>query len=73
MIGIQLDRSGAPVVQQARARGLLVNCTHDTVLRLLPPFPLSSAEARQIIQILDQSMLISYGGSGAVDESRTGS
>ncbi len=36
MIGAQLAVEGAPVVQKCLERGLLINCTHQTVLRLLP-------------------------------------
>jgi predicted acetylornithine/succinylornithine family transaminase len=36
MIGVQLAVEGAPIVQKCLDRGLLVNCTHSTVLRLLP-------------------------------------
>lgn len=36
MIGVQLAVEGAPIVQKCLDRGLLVNCTHGTVLRLLP-------------------------------------
>ncbi len=53
MIGIQLDCPGQPFVDRARDRGLLINCTHQTVLRLLPPFTLTSAEAHQIVGTLD--------------------
>jgi acetylornithine/N-succinyldiaminopimelate aminotransferase len=53
MIGIQLDRSGHAYVERARERGLLINCTHETVLRLLPPFTLSGEEAQEVVDILD--------------------
>jgi acetylornithine/N-succinyldiaminopimelate aminotransferase len=36
MIGVQLAVEGAPVVAECLKRGLLINCTHATVLRLLP-------------------------------------
>jgi predicted acetylornithine/succinylornithine family transaminase len=37
MIGIELDSPGKAVVTECMSRGLLVNCTQDTVLRLAPP------------------------------------
>ncbi len=52
MIGIPLDRPGYAIVQRARERGLLINCTNETVLRLLPPYALSSDEAEEIARIL---------------------
>jgi acetylornithine/succinyldiaminopimelate/putrescine aminotransferase len=37
MIGIELDKPGKDIVSACLARGLLINCTQDTVLRLAPP------------------------------------
>lgn len=54
MLGIQLSRPGRPFVDRALERGLLLNCAHETVLRLLPPFILSSDQAREILRILDE-------------------
>jgi acetylornithine/succinyldiaminopimelate/putrescine aminotransferase len=54
MIGIQLDRSGHPFVRRALGRGLLINCTQESVLRLLPPYILTAAEAQEALQILDE-------------------
>ena len=36
MIGLELNCEGAPIVAKCLARGLLINCTHGTVIRLLP-------------------------------------
>ena len=36
MIGLQLNVEGAPIVQKCLERNLLINCTHQTVIRLLP-------------------------------------
>src|SRR5262249_41207306 len=44
MIGIQLAADGAPIVQACMNRGLLINCTHQTVLRLLPAMNLTDGE-----------------------------
>ena len=41
--GLELDRPAAPVVDAALERGLLINRTADTVLRLLPPYIVDSA------------------------------
>ncbi|MGH9711725.1 MAG: aspartate aminotransferase family protein [Candidatus Acidiferrales bacterium] len=38
MLGLDLSVDGAPFVQEALHQGLLINCTHDHILRLLPPF-----------------------------------
>jgi acetylornithine/N-succinyldiaminopimelate aminotransferase len=38
IVGIDLSVEGAPFVEEALRRGLLINCTHEHILRLLPPF-----------------------------------
>jgi acetylornithine/N-succinyldiaminopimelate aminotransferase len=45
MIGIELDRPCADLVKQALAEKLLINVTHDTVVRLLPPLVMTRADA----------------------------
>lgn len=54
MIGIQLDRPGHPFVLRALERGLLINCTQDHVLRLLPPYILTGEQAEEGLGILDE-------------------
>jgi predicted acetylornithine/succinylornithine family transaminase len=54
MIGIQLTVDGAPVVQQCLERGLLVNCTQQTVIRLLPAMTLSDELLDEGCEILTQ-------------------
>jgi acetylornithine aminotransferase len=49
MCGVELDRPCGELVKLALAAGLLINVTQDTVVRLLPPLILSSAEADQIV------------------------
>lgn len=49
MIGIELDRPCPDLVKQGLERGLLINVTADTVLRLLPPLILQQDEALQLV------------------------
>jgi len=52
MLGIELDKPCAALVGQALEKGLLINVTADSVVRLLPPLILSQAEAQQMLDIL---------------------
>ncbi len=52
MIGIDLNMPGKQLVLDAMAEGLLINCTHDTVLRLLPAYIITEKEVDQAIKIL---------------------
>jgi acetylornithine aminotransferase/acetylornithine/N-succinyldiaminopimelate aminotransferase len=53
MWGLDLCVDAAPFVQAALRRGVLINRTADTVIRLLPPFVISSAEVEQALAQLD--------------------
>jgi len=52
MIGIELDKPCGDLVKQALAKGLLINVTADSVIRLLPPLIMSQDEAQQMLDIL---------------------
>ena len=52
MIGVELDVPGKQMVLDAMAEGLLINCTHDTVLRFLPPYIITEKEVDQAMKIV---------------------
>ena len=52
LLGIELDRPCGELVQRAADRGLLINVTADTVVRLLPPLILDDAQAGQLVETL---------------------
>jgi len=52
MIGVELEFSGKQIVLDCMAKGLLINCTHNTVLRALPPYILGEKEVDRAISIL---------------------
>ena len=52
MIGIELTEPCAELVLQAMDKGLLMNVTTDTVVRLLPPLNITSDEADQMVEIV---------------------
>lgn len=49
MLAVELDRPCKEILTLALERGLLLNVTADSVVRLLPPFILNDAEADQIV------------------------
>jgi acetylornithine/N-succinyldiaminopimelate aminotransferase len=53
MVGVELSVPGKQMVLDAQARGLLINCTHDTVLRFLPPYIVTEREVSAAVAILD--------------------
>jgi acetylornithine/N-succinyldiaminopimelate aminotransferase len=52
MLGVELTIPGKQIVLDAIAEGLLINCTHDTVLRFLPPYIATEKEVDQAVKIL---------------------
>jgi acetylornithine/succinyldiaminopimelate/putrescine aminotransferase len=57
MIGVELTMEGASIVQRCIERRLLVNCTHGTVLRLLPALNLTDQQLNQGCDILEDVLL----------------
>jgi predicted acetylornithine/succinylornithine family transaminase len=57
MIGVELSVEGAPIVNQCLKRGLLINCTHATVIRLLPALTLSDEELHEGCDILEDVLV----------------
>ena len=49
MIGVELEFSGRQLVLDGLKEGLLFNCTHDKVLRFLPPYILTEQEVDRAI------------------------
>ena len=54
MRGLELQIDAAPVVEQARQRGLLVNRTDEKVVRLLPPLTIEAADIDRAVDVLDE-------------------
>jgi acetylornithine/N-succinyldiaminopimelate aminotransferase len=49
MIGLELDVPGKQFVLDAMEEGLLINCTHDVVLRFLPPYIITENEVDRAV------------------------
>src|SRR3954447_2903384 len=52
MLGMELNVPGKQLVLDAIGEGLLINCTHDTVLRFLPPYIVTEKEVDQAVKVL---------------------
>jgi acetylornithine/N-succinyldiaminopimelate aminotransferase len=53
MLGVDLTVEGAPYVAEALKQGLLINCTHEHILRLLPPFILTAQQVKEGLNKLE--------------------
>jgi acetylornithine/succinyldiaminopimelate/putrescine aminotransferase len=56
MVGVDLAIEGAPIVKACLERKLLINCTHGTVLRLLPALNLSEQQAHDGCDLIAESL-----------------
>lgn len=53
MLGIELNKEGGPIYEGCLKKGLLINCTHGNVLRIMPRLGVSKAEIDKAMDILD--------------------
>ncbi len=56
MIGLELAAPGAPVVEAALKRKLLINCTQGNVIRLLPAMNLTPEQVEEGCDLLAQAL-----------------
>jgi predicted acetylornithine/succinylornithine family transaminase len=54
MVGAELTFNGKGVVAKMMERGFLINCTHDTVLRFLPPYIIRKPEIKEMLANLEE-------------------
>ena len=54
MVGMELTCPGKQIVLDAIEAGLLINCTHETILRFLPPYTVGEREVDRAVRILDK-------------------
>ena len=53
IVGLELTVPGAKFVSKCLERGAIINCTHDTVLRFVPPLIAGRSEVDEMVGILD--------------------
>ena len=52
MLAVDLNKSGKEIVKQLTQQGFIINCTHETVLRLLPPFIITEKQIDKFMKAL---------------------
>ena len=53
IIGMELNRPGAPVVDACLKRGFLINCAQEIILRFIPPLIVQEDEIDRMVEGLD--------------------
>ena len=54
LVGMELTRDGAPIVQACLERGLLINCTAGNILRFMPALIITEKEIDHLVDVLGQ-------------------
>ncbi len=55
MIGVEIKYPCSKFVDFAREHGVLVNCTSDSVLRLVPPLVITKEQIDKVVDVLEQA------------------
>jgi acetylornithine/N-succinyldiaminopimelate aminotransferase len=53
MIGIELNKAGKTLMEKCLEKGLIINCTHEKVLRLMPALNVTKKQADKALWILE--------------------
>ncbi len=54
MIGMELSIKCEDIVNRARERGVLLNCTSESVLRFVPPLTITKEQLDKVMEVLDE-------------------
>jgi len=59
IIGMELTIPGADIVRNCMEKGLLINCTSDTILRFIPPLVATEKDVDEMMGILKKQLSVS--------------
>ncbi|MEA2046734.1 MAG: acetylornithine transaminase [Euryarchaeota archaeon] len=54
MVGVELEEGCAQIVNEALKRGILLNCTSEHVLRMVPPLVVGREEIDHVVRVLGE-------------------
>ncbi len=54
MVGMELSIKCEDIVAKARKRGVLLNCTSESVLRFVPPLTITKEQLDMVVKVLDE-------------------
>ncbi len=61
MVGMELKVPAAKFVARCRNNGLLLNCTHETVVRIMPPLGIKKSHLIKGLSIIKKSLVEEFG------------
>lgn len=54
LIGMELEMKGQPIVSACLTKGVIINCTAESVLRFVPPLIITRKEIDRLLTVLDK-------------------
>ncbi len=69
IVGVDLSIDGTPVVAEALRQGLIINCTHEHIIRLLPAFIVTRADVAEFLSKFGQVLQTVSSASRSADSS----
>ncbi|HTZ75471.1 MAG TPA: aspartate aminotransferase family protein [Candidatus Aquilonibacter sp.] len=69
IIGVDLAVEGAPFIEAAFREGLLINCTHEHILRLLPPYIVKKKDVAEFLKKFER--VLARGATNARKNAQT--
>ncbi|WP_292488002.1 acetylornithine transaminase [Methanohalobium sp.] len=55
MIGMELESDCKKILNYARENGVFLNCTSDSVLRIVPPLVITSEQIDRVVDVIEQA------------------
>ena len=56
LVGLDLTVEGSSIVKACLERGVLINCTFDHILRMVPPLVVTRQDVDRLVKVLDEVM-----------------
>ncbi|MFH1645744.1 MAG: aspartate aminotransferase family protein [Candidatus Omnitrophota bacterium] len=56
MVGVELSKEARDIVDFCFNKGLLINCTQNTILRIMPPITVDKKEIDKALAVLDEAL-----------------
>src|SRR5580692_3281039 len=71
IVGVDLSIDGAPIITEALRQGLIINCTHEHIIRLLPAFIVTRADVAEFLTKFANVLEVVSNASSSTTESKS--
>jgi acetylornithine/N-succinyldiaminopimelate aminotransferase len=71
IVGVDLSIDGGPIVNEALRQGLIINCTHEHIIRLLPAFIVTRADVAEFLTKFANVLEVVSNASSSTTESKS--